>query len=320
MNMKCLHQRRIFIECQANPDTTAYNMPLLFEIQGLLDEEKLKNVFIDMMKRHEALRTSFYICKEQIVQRIHQTKEFDLENITVFDNNIEKAAREIVKPFDLTKAPLMRAAILNMEEKKYLFIDMHHIVSDGVSMGLFSEEFIQIYDGKELEPAIYQYKDYSEWSIRNDTKVVQSQKEYWIKEFEGDIPALNLPADFQRPAIKDYYGAEVTIFLDEVLTKKLMELSRDTNTTLYMVLLSAFTLMLSKLSGQKDLVVGSPIAGRTIPQLEKIFGVFINSIAIHAQIDYNLTYRNIWNILEERYWEHMIIRPISLISLLMILT
>ncbi|MDI9508396.1 MAG: amino acid adenylation domain-containing protein [Bacillota bacterium] len=284
-------QRRIFIECQANPDTTAYNMPLLFEIQGLLDEEKLKNVFIDMMKRHEALRTSFYICKEQIVQRIHQTKEFDLENITVFDNNIEKAAREIVKPFDLTKAPLMRAAILNMEEKKYLFIDMHHIVSDGVSMGLFSEEFIQIYDGKELEPAIYQYKDYSEWSIRNDTKVVQSQKEYWIKEFEGDIPALNLPADFQRPAIKDYYGAEVTIFLDEVLTKKLMELSRDTNTTLYMVLLSAFTLMLSKLSGQKDLVVGSPIAGRTIPQLEKIFGVFINSIAIHAQIDYNLTYR-----------------------------
>ena len=147
--------------------------------------KKIKNVFIDMMKRHEALRTSFYICKEQIVQRIHQTKEFDLENITVFDNNIEKAAREIVKPFDLTKAPLMRAAILNMEEKKYLFIDMHHIVSDGVSMGLFSEEFIQIYDGKELEPAIYQYKDYSEWSIRNDTKVVQSQKEYWIKEFEG---------------------------------------------------------------------------------------------------------------------------------------
>ncbi len=276
-------QKRIYTLQQLEPNSTSYNMPGILELDGELDTERLKEAFNKLIQRHEALITSFEVLEEGLIQKVHSNVEFSIEEYkTEEDKGIEEIVKGFIRTFDLSKAPLLRVGIIKIQpNKNILMYDMHHIISDGTSMGILVREFSKAYAGEELTPLRIQYKDFSEWEnelFKSDK--IKAQQEYWLKQFEGEIPVLNLTTDYQRPALQSFEGASIQFEIKEELTNKLRQMAKATGSTMYMVLLSTFNILLSKYSGQEDIVVGIPIAGRPHADLENIIGMFVNTLAM----------------------------------------
>ncbi|MGB7604817.1 MAG: amino acid adenylation domain-containing protein [Lutisporaceae bacterium] len=278
-------QKRIYTLQQLELNSTSYNMPKVFELEGDLDTVQLKEAFSKLIQRHEALRTSFEVVEEGLIQKVHKEIEFEIEEyLAIEDKEIEVIIEGFIRAFDLSKAPLLRVGLIVRTahpNKHILMLDMHHIISDGTSIGIMVEEFSKTYAGEELTPLRIQYKDFSEWQnelFRSDS--IKAQEEYWLKQFEGEIPVLNLTTDYQRPAIQSFEGASIQFKIEEELTNKLRQIAKATGSTMYMVLLSTLNILLSKYSGQADIIVGSPIAGRPHADLENIIGMFVNTLAM----------------------------------------
>ena len=191
----------------------------------------------------------------------------------------EGTIREFVRPFDLSRPPLLRVGLV----RGVLMLDMHHIVSDGTSHGILEREFMSFLAGKELPGLRLQYKDYARWQNSEEQQaLVRRQESYWLRRFTGDIPVLNLPADYPRPLMQSFEGRSVNFVLGADETATLRRLGDRANATLYMSLLAVFNILLSKLGGQEDIVVGTPVAGRRHADLERIVGMFVNTLAIRS--------------------------------------
>ncbi|MCK4260160.1 MAG: amino acid adenylation domain-containing protein, partial [Halanaerobiales bacterium] len=269
-------QKRLLLINLVNPDITTYNMPVVMVIEGELDQERLENAFVQLIKRHDSLRTSFTIIDGEPVQKIE--KKADLE-INYIEAEVEQIIAEFIQPFDLTKAPLLRVGIAKLGNKNLFLCDMHHIISDGVSKNILLREFISLYAGKDLPELKLQYKDFAIWQNKNfQTDNFKKQEEYWLERFGDEIPVLNLLKDYARPELTDFTGDSVNLVIEEELTAKLKELAIQNNATLYMVLLAAYNVLLSMYTRQEDILIGSPIAGRSHIDLENIIGVFINTL------------------------------------------
>jgi len=275
-------QKRLYTLQQFDLESTGYNMPEVLEIEGQLDLERLENAFRKLIERHEALRTSFELIGDKIVQRVYEKVEFEIEHEEAGEEAVEEIVRSFIRPFDLSKAPLLRVGLIKMHtEKNILMFDMHHIISDGASMGIMVEEFVKLYEGKELSPLRLQYKDYAAWQNGMiNSEVMKKQEEYWLKILGGELPKLCLPTDNKRPSIQSFEGDRIHFELNEEITKGLRKTAKETGATMYMVLLAGFNILLLKYSGQQDIVVGSPIAGRPHVDLENIMGMFVNTLAI----------------------------------------
>ncbi|MCK4258963.1 MAG: amino acid adenylation domain-containing protein [Halanaerobiales bacterium] len=275
-------QRRMFILNQLEEINTSYNMPKVMKIEGTLDRQRLEQTMKAIIKRHETLRTSFKIVEGEIVQFIHPDPDFTVTYIEAEESSVPEIVKQFVQPFNLNKAPLLRVGLIKTaEEKHVLFFDMHHIISDGTSIGILITEFVSLYAGIEQPTLPIQYKDFAAW--QNEifkTGVIEKQEQYWLETFAGEIPVLNLSTDYPRSAMQSFDGNLITFEADREMSDKLNALARDTGTTLYMVLLAAYNLLLSKYAGQEDIVVGSPIAGRSHADLQNIIGIFINSLAM----------------------------------------
>ncbi len=276
-------QKRIYTLQQLDLNSTSYNMHGVLELEGNLDTMRLKDAFNKLIQRHEALRTSFEIAEEGLIQKVQKKVEFQIEDYEAEENQeIEEIIKSFVRIFDLSKAPLLRVGLVKVHTNKHILMyDMHHIISDGVSMGILVEEFSKVYAGEELTPLRIQYKDFSEWQnglFRGDS--IKTQEEYWLKQFEGEIPVLNFPTDYQRPALQSFEGASIEFEIGIELTNKLRQITKTTGSTMYMVLLSIFNILLSKHSGQEDIIVGSAIAGRPHADLDNIIGMFVNTLAM----------------------------------------
>jgi amino acid adenylation domain-containing protein len=187
-----------------------------------------------------------------------------------------------IRAFDLSKAPLLRVGLVKIAEARYIFlVDIHHIISDGTSIQVLVQDFLALYAGKELPEIKLQYKDYAEWQNRErGSKMIQEQSEYWKKEFEGEIPVLELPLDYARPAVQGFEGNTIDFEFSNETTGALKSLALETGSTLYIVLLSLYNILLSRLSNQEDIVIGSPVAARRHADLEKIIGMFVNTLAL----------------------------------------
>ncbi|MGB7604620.1 MAG: amino acid adenylation domain-containing protein, partial [Lutisporaceae bacterium] len=275
-------QKRIYTLQQFEENNISYNMPMVMSLEGELDKIKLEETFDKLIKRHEALRTSFEIIDGEAVQVVHKEVSFKIEYTEADKEKAREIAAEFVKAFDLSKAPLLRVALTKIKDKEHiLMIDMHHIISDGVSMGILTKEFMELYDGKELTELRIQYKDFAAW--QNElfkSGEIKKEEEYWLKAFEGEVPVLNMPTDYQRPSIQSFEGDNIGFELDEELTGKLKQIAKETGSTMYMALLSVCNVLLSKYSGQEDIVIGSPIAGRPHADLQNIMGMFVNTLAM----------------------------------------
>nr|WP_268795449.1 non-ribosomal peptide synthetase [Paenibacillus sp. Leaf72] len=208
------------------------------------------------------------------------TKLYGYEEAT--EEEAQERVRTFLRPFDLSEAPLLRTTVVRVGEANHLLLfDMHHIISDGTSMSIFVQEFTKLYGGEELEPLRLQYKDYAVWqqSCRESASYREMER-YWLKQFAGELPVLSLPLDYPLPAVRSFEGARVEFELDSELSGALRELARTSGATVYMVLLAAYSALLGRLSSQEELIVGTPIAGRSHADLQGMLGMFVNTLAL----------------------------------------
>jgi tyrocidine synthetase-3 len=285
-------QRRLYLLSQKESTSINYNTADAVKLEGEIDRQKLEQAFHKLIERHESLRTAFEIIDGQPVQIVHDKASFSVEYTRAKEEEIPSMLEAFVKPFHLEKAPLLRVKLISLDDSTHILAyDMHHIISDGVSMRVMIEEFVKLYQGESLRPLRIQYKDYSEWQNRMITKgETQKQGQYWLDEFKGEIPVLNLPADYARPKVQSFEGDSITAKLDKALTKSLDDIAARTGTTVYMVMLSAYSILLSKYSGQEDIIIGSPVAGRPHADLEGVIGMFVNTLAMRSYPAANKNY------------------------------
>lgn len=284
-------QKRMFILNSIGADIS-YNMPGKLIIEGNLDKDKLENVVNKVIERHEILRTYFELIDNIPVQKIKKSLSLKIEHVKISTDNKENYLDEFIRPFDLSKAPLFRMKLIEVDSRKnILLFDMHHIIFDGVSSEIFVKEIMTLYNDKTLDDIKLQYKDFTVWQnskIGND--VFNKQKEYWKNVFKGEIPTLNMPTDYIRPEIQSFSGENIKFNIDNNTLDKLKTLAQNTGTTLFMVLLSAYNILLHKYTGQKDIIVGTPISGRTHADLQNVIGLFVNSLAIRSFRDEEESY------------------------------
>ncbi|MCP4157000.1 MAG: AMP-binding protein, partial [bacterium] len=281
-------QKRIYLLQQSNPDATGYNNLQAVTLEGNIDGEKLKETFRQLSRRHEGLRTSFHMHKGEPVQRVHDAVDFDVEyfHLEGFDSDNAQKAEEVLakfrKPIPLEKAPLLRVRMGTISERKYLLVlETHHIVSDIISHGIFVADFISLFSRDELAPVKLQYTDYAQWSTNDDVKEsLKNQESYWLNRFEKGVPALKLPLDCPRPRVKDFEGSSFDFSLTKAQSNTLRQLARTGDVTLYMLILGIFNIFLSRICGQEDVTVGTPIAGRVHPDLNLTLGMFANTLVL----------------------------------------
>jgi len=286
-------QERLYILYHMDIANIGYNSSLVVSLEGKLDKRKLADSFRQLIQRHESLRTSFHLQDELPVQVVHKEVEFEIEYDRSLVNcqgrgevsspiKIETIIRNFIRPFDLSHAPLLRVGLIGLENNLHiLMVDMHHIITDGTSHGIFIKDFTRFYAGKNLLPLRLQYKDYAYWqNSEKQGKTLKAREEYWLKQFSGDIPILNLPYDNPRPLVQGFAGETLTFKLAGKETSALKVLVLEGETTLFMLLLAIYNVLLSKLSGQEDIIVGTPSAGRRHTDHQHIIGMFVNTLAL----------------------------------------
>jgi amino acid adenylation domain-containing protein len=282
-------QMRLYLMQQIEPDNLSYNISQFFELVGDIQVQHLDRIINTLIQRHECLRTSFLVIRDQPVQRIHNKVPPILEYSDLWqgdhvsqniDREIQNRIDGFVKPFELSRAPLMRVALIRKEKDRHIFMfDMHHIITDGTSETIFAQEFIALYEEVRLPPLKFHYRDYSMWHNRKLlSRGLKEQEDYWTQLFKDGIPPFNLPTDFPRPPFQSFEGHTVMAGLDDQMSNNLVALANQHNVTVYMLVLSLFAILLSRLSGQEDIVLGADIAGRNHLDLHSIIGMFVNTV------------------------------------------
>ena len=292
-------QQRLWFLAQLEEVSKHYHVTRVLRLRGDLDCRSLRRALDRIVERHEVLRTTFEMREGEPVQRIRaveeggfELEERDLREMVRESGELERVVgEEAGRPFDLKSGPLIRGQLLRTGEDEYvLVIVMHHIVSDGWSIGILVKEISALYGafvrGEEdpLPELEVQYADYAVWHRKWTSGVVEEQARYWKERLEGIPAVLELPADHERPGQQDYRGAVVKVELDRELTGGLKELSRRQGTTLFMTVLGGWAALLGRLSGQTEVVVGVPVANRRWLEIEKLIGFFVNTLAMRVDV------------------------------------
>lgn len=301
-----LGQQALWFINKLAPEYPEYNVGFAFIISSDFDVPVLRNAFQALINRHPSLRTTFYEKDGEVLQRVHGYQQINLSRIDASKWDEDKLRNEVQKahyrPFDLEKGPAVRAELFvrpnNESDKGSVFLlSIHHIVTDGWSLRLILEELGKLYEAEQKkEPAMLPQIEasYIEY-VQSEAKMLESPEgeklwEYWKEQLSGDLPVLNLPTDHPRPPVQTYNGATVYFDLNKELTRKLKKLSRQKNATLYMTLLAAFHILLHRYTGQEDIIVSSPTAGRSGSEFVKIMGYFVNMIASRAVFSEDLSF------------------------------
>ena len=286
-------QKRLFFLYEFDKSSLAYNMPQVVKLEGNIDKGKLTNVFNKLIARHESLRTFFDVINDEAVQKILDQAKFEIEYYNSNEGEVPQIIKNFIRPFNLSKAPLIRAGLIeNSPSEHILMVDMHHIITDGVSMGIMIKDFLSIYNNQELPELRLQYKDYAEWQQSKGLKEkIAKQGEFWLNELAEEVTTLDLPIDYKRPSTISFEGNTVGFTISTEEKNQLISISEIEGATLFMVLLSIYNILLSKLSNQEDIVVGTPVAGRGHTDLENMIGVFVNTLPLRNYPKGDLSFR-----------------------------
>lgn len=264
-----------------SPQSMVAHVTKCFEVKGELDLHQLRHALQHLTDRHESLRTYFVTEDGKAMQRVMDRIEFDLESVYSENGDVEDWLRGFFRPFDLSVPPLFRVGVMKTGDQLFaLAVDLHHIIGDGFSAGILLGELTALYNGETLPSQGIQYKDYAAWqNARKESEEYQEQEAYWLEELGGKLPVLQLPTDYPRPPVKEYAGDVVGVHAGADRTARLQQLATETGSTLYMVLLAAFHTLMARISGQEEVIVGSPIVGRPHADLENMVGMFANTLA-----------------------------------------
>lgn len=294
-------QQRLWFLDQLSPENAFYNIPGAFRLQGTPDYDAVEKSLTEIVKRHESLRTTFRSVQGKPVQVIHQEMPpaFTIDDLSALPSaeqeqeSRKRAAQEAQTPFQLDQGPLFRVRLLKLGKSDHVIIfNMHHIVSDGWSMSVLIQDFVNLYSAfsQKKEPKLpdlpIQYADYAAWQkkwLRGD--VLEEQLDYWKEKIGLNPPVLELPIDFKRPSMQTFHGKTLSMILPHALTEQVKHFSRKQGVTLFMTLLAAFQALLHRYSNQNQIMVGSPIANRTRTETEKLIGFFVNTLVYSTRFD-----------------------------------
>ncbi len=297
-------QRRLWVLSQFEATNIAYNIPATFEIGGNADRRILQEAFGKLIQRHEILRTVFNTREDgEVYQFINDPEEVDFEigyedlsTETDINTALEEAlTTSSVQPFDLAAGPLLRATLYQVDkERQVLFFTMHHIIGDGWSLEVLLSELLAYYtalktgEDPALKPLSIQYKDYAAWQrSQMEGELLEQHKGYWLNQFSGQIPVLELPTDFIRPSVQTHTGGAVNGVISADTTSKFQDLMNASGSTLFMGLLAAVNALFYRYTGQEDIIIGSPVAGRDHADLEEQIGLYIGMLALRARFEAN---------------------------------
>ncbi|MCP4404621.1 MAG: amino acid adenylation domain-containing protein [bacterium] len=300
-------QRRLWVLDQMEGGSAAYNMPGALLLQGSLDRKALERSFTELVQRHEALRTIFIAPDGEPRQKILSPDRFQLSFI---DFSQRAGAEEKIRtfgqqdaetPFDLrTELPFRVTVAKEAEDRHVLFVNLHHIVADGWSMNILVREMCSLYNAftqqqpSPLKPLRIQYKDYAVWQKQLlKSSEIEASRTYWHQKLEGELPLLKLIEDFPRPTVQTFRGDWVEFTLSPERIKQLRAFAREREAGLFVTLLAIVKVLLYRYSGQEDILVGSPIAGRDHADLEDQIGFYVNTLALRGRISGNASFESL---------------------------
>ena len=282
-------QKRIYYAHKmVGEDNTVYNVTGGILVDKILDEQRIKNTINEIITRHATLRTQFVMVNNELVQEINENIELEIPVYRNTEKEIESILANFSKPFKLEKAPLMRAEIHFIDNKRtLLMVDFHHIIIDGTGINNFINEFEKIYKGEKLKELPIQYVDYSVWENKiNKSSTIEKIEEYWINKFKDcKFSQLNLPYDYKISANREYKGNRISKTIDEESFKAIEEYARKVGVSQYMLFVSAFFILLYKYTGQNDITVGTPTANRDKLEIKEMIGMFVNNLVLRGKIN-----------------------------------
>jgi hypothetical protein len=302
-------QERLWFVDQLEPGNPAYNRPMALRLTGSLNVKALQQALSEILQRHEVLRATFPTLEGRPTQILTQPQSQNLPVVDLSEqspNEREARALQLVneeaqKPFDLSKGPLLRATLLRLDKEEHiLLLVIQHIVFDAWSARVFIEEILELYEAfskgrpSPLAGLPIQYADFAFWQRQwLKGEVLETQLSYWEKKLAGSPPTLNLPTDRPRPTIQTFCGSQQSLIVSSYLYKSLKTLSRQKDATLFMTLFAAFLVLLHRYTGQDDIIVGTPIGGRSRIETEGLIGFFVNTLALRTDLSGNLTFQEL---------------------------
>ncbi|MDX6695902.1 MAG: hypothetical protein QOF02_3505, partial [Blastocatellia bacterium] len=303
-------QQRLWFIHQLDPSSPAYNVPLAVRLTGRLNLHAFQQALTEVVRRHESLRTRFRLYTNEPVQEILPSPEtwplplIDLSAIS--SDKREAQARRLIeaearRPFDLAQGPVMRTHLLRLSTEQHIvLLNMHHIVSDGWSLQVLFQEVVNLYAAfsagsqSPLAELAVQYADYAEWQRGwLSGEALDEQLNWWTEQLRDAPPVLELPTNYVRPRQPTFQGAIEEVGIREEVVRKLRDVSRREGATLFMLLLAAWELLLWKYSGQEDVLIGTPVAGRQQLESEKLIGFFVNTLVVRGRLKDELSFREL---------------------------
>lgn len=287
-------QKRIYYASKMIGDNNlVYNLSGAVLINEKINKNIIEKYFNKVIENQSSFRTSFLIHNDEVVQHVADNVDFHVDTFTGKFHNMKKIINDFSEPFDLEQAPLLRVSLCYFENNKtLLLIDSHHIIMDGSSFEILLDNLNTLFNNKTLPVNEIEYKDFAVWERSYlQSNVALDDKNYWLSRFGNkDIPTINLPYDFPTPSIRSYKGNSISKKIGEKDFLKYINFAKELSVSPYMFFLSAFIILLYKYSGQNEIIVGSPTAGRNNVQLKNIIGMFVNDLVFDSTIDSNETY------------------------------
>ncbi|WP_019506242.1 non-ribosomal peptide synthetase [Pleurocapsa sp. PCC 7319] len=307
-----LAQQRLWVLHQLEGASSTYNMPTAWQVTGRLELTALEQAVSEIVRRHEILRTNFQVVDGTAVQVIRPHTPIslpliDLQHLSEGESEAQLQrilTEEAERPFDLSQEPLLRLLLIELAaDSQVLLVNMHHIISDGWSMGVFTQELSALYNAyiqgqpSPLPELSIQYADFAHWQREwLQGEVYQRQLDYWQQQLAGIPELLELPTDRARPAVQTFHGGVVRFELSRELSRKLEAISQQAGATLFMTLLASFSILLSRYSNSEDIVIGSPIANRNHRQLESLIGFLVNTLVLRTNVEGSSSF---WELLQQ---------------------
>jgi|GEM_PF-4781509 len=286
-------QTRIFVLHNMDPSSLIYNVPSIFKLKGDVNFEKLEKSFLEVILRHEILRSRFEIEDVALTQYISPVEIFKIPRFESTEQRVLNDLKNFVQPFDLEVAPLCRAATFKVDNYYILSIDFHHILVDGISIGIFIRELCQIYNSEPLPDVLFNYQDFIHMEQSVPVNLKQKSLDFWLKQLHGVLPKINLSTDYQRPLYQSYEGNSVSFKIEVPEKNDLLTAAKRMKISAFTLFFSAFVTTLFRITGDEDIIIGVPVSGRPLQQFQKTIGPFANTVPVRCFPNRNMPFRQL---------------------------
>lgn len=290
-------QRRLFFIHSLKNCKNIYNISGAIRLHGNMEEARVQQTFQALVDRHESFRTSFQVVNGEVVQHIedHITVAIEQEDLggepLKQESKIAQSIKEFIRPFDLKVAPLLRVRLIKITDTDHILAyDMDHMIADGLSLQILMQEFIQLYQGKELKKNTIRYRDYVVWQQAIVSKTLGKQKKYWLELLKEHSLRAELPLDYPREEVQRFEGDRIDITLEKAVVTKIKELSLAASSTVYMFLLACLNILVFKMTANPDVIIGTSMAGRNHPDLSEVIGMFVNTVIQKCRVEDESTF------------------------------